>query len=96
MIFSIQRYLEDYFERRGLIDNDQYAVKVANLYVAARYTRNEAAFRRRLTGIHTVFFRANPALTRADFQGELLRTLDRRFPKKKSPSRQISPHSLGV
>jgi hypothetical protein len=59
MIFSIQRYLEDYFERRGLSDNDQYAVKVANLYGALRSSSSGSTLRRRLRSIHTVFFRAN-------------------------------------
>lgn len=84
MIFSIQRYLEDYFERRGLTDNDQYAVKVANLYATARHTSAKGVFLKRLGHIHTVFFRANPSLARGDFQVELLQALDRRFSKKKS------------
>ncbi|MGH9428150.1 MAG: hypothetical protein ACRD2L_17845, partial [Terriglobia bacterium] len=71
MIFSVQRYVEDYLERRGLTDNDQYAVKVANLYAAVRPTSSVPAFRKRLGSIHTVFFRANPSLVRSDFQAEL-------------------------
>jgi len=31
MIFSVQRFLEDHFERRGLEDVDQYAIQVANV-----------------------------------------------------------------
>ncbi|MGH8645733.1 MAG: hypothetical protein ACREX4_15245 [Gammaproteobacteria bacterium] len=72
MIFLVQRYLEDYLERRGLIDNDQYAVKVANLYAAARHASRKTDFRRRLGRIQTVFFRANPSLARAGFQMEPL------------------------
>ncbi len=96
MIFSIQRYIEDYFERRGLTDNDQYAVKVANLYGAMRSTSSERAFRRRFGTIHTVFFRANSPLVRADFEAELLQALDRRFFPKKVHSRQVSSHSQAV
>lgn len=93
MIFSIQRYIEDYFERRGLTDNDQYAVKVANLYGVVRSTGSERALRRRIRGIRTIFFRANSSLVRTDFEAELLQALDRRFFKKKDHSRQLSSHS---
>lgn len=91
MIFSVQRYVEDYLERRGLVDNDQYAVKVANLFAGERHTIGDAAFQRRLGHIHTVFFRANPALARGAFEAELLDALDRRFPRKKA-----HPHRVGT
>ncbi len=32
MIYSIQAYLENYFNRCGLADPDQYAVSLAKLY----------------------------------------------------------------
>lgn len=87
MIFSIQRYLEDYFERRGLTDNDQYAVKLANLYATSRHSGSKRAFLRSWARVQTIFFRTNRSLARASFQGELLDALDRRFPQKKTHSR---------
>jgi hypothetical protein len=84
MIFSIQRYLEDYFESRGLMDNDQYAVKLANLYATSRHGASKSAFLKRLGRVQTIFFRANRSLARISFQLELLDALDRQFLKKKA------------
>src|SRR5712692_4564816 len=86
MIFSVQRYLEDYFERRGLSDTDQYAIKLANTYASWRGRSSKRAFLQRISRVQTIFFRANPSLVRAAFKAEVLDALDRRFAQKKSPS----------
>jgi hypothetical protein len=75
MIFSIQRYLEDSFDRRGLRDVDQYAVKLANLYARRRHEEADATFLKSLRRVRTAFYRNNPALARAPFEEELLRRL---------------------
>jgi len=36
MIFSVQRFVEDLLERRGLADVDQYAIRVANVFERVR------------------------------------------------------------
>ncbi|HEX8144764.1 MAG TPA: hypothetical protein VF553_19500 [Pyrinomonadaceae bacterium] len=85
MIFSIQRYLEDYFERLGLRDVDQYAVKLANIYSSLSPTLSDEDVLRSIRRIHTVFFRNNANLDRTEFESKLLATLKRQF-KKKSQS----------
>jgi hypothetical protein len=82
MIFSIQRYLEDYIERRSLTDADQYAVKVANLYQQKRSELSDSDLLRALHRVRTVFFRSNPHLNRLDFERKLIGLLDSRFLKK--------------
>jgi hypothetical protein len=85
MIFSIQRQLEDYFERRNLADVDQYAVALANLYHNRRIETSEAEFLRAMRNLRTVFYRNNRDLERSEFDRALLRWLDSRFdPKKKA------------
>ncbi len=84
MIFSIQRFLEDYFEGRSLRDVDQFAVSIANLYDNRRAHTSDADFLRAMRRIRTVFYKNNVSLTRADFERHLLKLLDGRFhPKKK-------------
>ena len=78
MIFSIQRQLEDFFERRGLRDPDQYAVKLANFYDQNRSRWDRKHFLRSMNRIHTLFFRANTSIIRADFESQVLATLDKR------------------
>lgn len=82
MIFSIQRFLEDYFERRGLLDLDQYAVKVANLYGRLRPTGTDEALLHSMRRVRTAFFRNNVNLNRVTFERDLLAVLDRQFQKK--------------
>ena len=84
MIFAVQRFLEDHFERRGLVDVDQYAVKVANLYerLPAKVTNETLA--RELARQRTTFFRRNRAIDRKPFKLQLASMLRRKF-KKKSP-----------
>lgn len=82
MVFELQRYLEDLFERRQLSDNDQYAVKLANLYDQHKGASDLA---RRMRRVSTAFFRVN-GLDRAEYEASLLRSLDRKFKKKSGGS----------
>jgi len=82
MIFSVQRYLEDYFERRSLRDVDQYAVKVANIYSSRRPASPDADVLASIHRIRTVFFRNNDTLDRSEFENKLLSLLDSKFKKK--------------
>jgi hypothetical protein len=78
MIFTVQRYLEDYFERRRLEDADQYAVKVANAFAKAK--RGELS--KGIARIRTVFFRSNSGLVRREFEDQLVELLVAKFKKK--------------
>jgi len=82
MIFAVQRYLEDYFSRRSFVDNDQYAVKLANIYDALPNTASEdqtvAAFHR----ARTIFYSVNKSLERGDFEQVLVKNLRSKFQKK--------------
>ena len=85
MIFSIQRFVEDYTAQRNLNDVDQYAIKVANLYDAERrMDQPKDAFLKRMRRIRTSFFAAN-GLDRSLFESQLLTRLDRKFKKKINP-----------
>ena len=82
MIFSVQRFLEDHLNTRNLVDVDQYAVRIANLYDQTRSAKRERQFLASMGRIRTVLFRNNPELDRATFERDLLRRLDDRFKKK--------------
>lgn len=82
MLFTIQRFLEDTFNRRGLSDPDQYAVKLANLYDASRAGQSKSSFLSAVAKLRTAFFRANRALDRSTFEADLVKLLDRKFEKK--------------
>ena len=84
MIFALQHFLEDYFEKRGLADNDQYAVRLANLYGKRRWTASRPAFEKAMHRIQTVFFKGNTIANRTIFEVRLLGILEEKFPKKKS------------
>ena len=95
MIFSIQTYLEDYFNRRGLGDPDQYAVSLARLYDRERHAKSASAFLAAMKRVRTVFYRRNDRIDRATFEGKLLAVLDSRFKKKDcSSSQKRSPREL--
>ena len=81
-IFSVQRFLEDHFERRGLTDVDQYAVRVANTFerLGSRVSDNRLAAE--LRRVRTAFFRRNQDLNRKEFELQLAAALRRRFKKK--------------
>jgi len=82
MIFSIQRFVEDYLKACGLSGGDQYAVALANLYDHSRVDKNEQQFLLAMRRIRTTVFRANANLNRANFEKSLLKRLDTRFKKK--------------
>ena len=85
MIFSIQRYVEDYAARRSLNDPDQYSVKLANLYDAERSRYDsDADFLKKMHRIRTSFFISN-GLDRSTFEKQFLTRLNRKFKKKISP-----------
>jgi hypothetical protein len=82
MIFSIQRDLEDYFNRCGLTDPDQYAIAVATLYDRQRQKKDKNAFLSSMARLRTVFFRTNSGVQRATFERKVLVHLDVKFKKK--------------
>jgi hypothetical protein len=88
MIFSIQTYLEDYFNRRGLGDPDQYAVSLARLYDRERHGKTGPAFLAAMKRVRTAFYRRNDRVDRTTFEGKLLAVLDSRFKKKDCSSSQ--------
>ena len=82
MIFSVQRFLEDHFERRGLADLDQYAIRVANVFERLGPRASEETVARELGRVRTVFFRRNHDLDRKEFEARLAAALRCRFQKK--------------
>lgn len=88
MIFSIQSYLEDYFNRRGLGDSDQYAVALARLYDRERQGKTPSAFLSAMKRIRTVFYKRNDQIDRERFDPKMLALLDSRFKKKDCSSSQ--------
>src|SRR5208282_1245322 len=95
MIFSIQRDLEEYFNRCGFTDPDQYAVAVAKLYDRERQRKTPNAFLSSMKKIRTVFFKANTGVQRSAFEHRVLGRLDGKFKKKASFScRNPSPREL--
>ena len=97
MIFSVQRFLEDNFERRGLADVDQYAIRVANVFERLEAGSSEKILARELGRIRTAFFRRNQSVKRKEFESKLALTLWRRFPKKKvDPAFDHFENTLGT
>lgn len=88
MIFLIQTYLEDYFNRRGLGDPDQYAVALARLYDRERHGKTAHAFLAAMKRIRTVFYKRNERVQRDTFDRKLLTLLDSKFKKKDYSSSQ--------
>jgi hypothetical protein len=88
MIFSIQRYVEDYLSRRGIDDLDQYAVRVANLYDTSRDEVSKDDFLSRMRKVRTVLFGNNTSLDRPEFESALLGRLDQNF-RKSNPHRSV-------
>jgi len=82
MLFTIQTYLEDYLNRRGLADPDGYAVRFANQYFHYRRAMDTATFLRKVGRIRTVIFVNNGIKDRAGFERSLVERLDGRFKKK--------------
>ena len=95
MIFAVQRFLEDHFERRGLADVDQYAIRVANLFDRVGPEVREEALAQQLARLRTAFYRRNHNIDRKEFEAQLAATLRRRFQKKKNdPNYHVFVHSL--
>jgi hypothetical protein len=91
MIFSIQRFIEDYFQKRDLSDVDQFAVSLANLYDRRRAQTSPDQFLLAMRKLRTLFYKNNVSLNRPDFERSLLKLLDDRFdPKKKGIEKE--PH----
>jgi len=84
MIFSVQRFVEDHFERRGLADVDQYAIRVANVFERLEPGATQKLLSNALSRIRTAFFRRNQELKRKEFEAQLAVTLCRRFKKKRN------------
>jgi hypothetical protein len=83
VIFSVQRFVEDYLERRRLADIDDYAISAATVFERAGTAASEDDVAQKLRRIRTALFRRNAGLNRAEFEQQLARALKRRFPKKK-------------
>src|SRR5713101_2451342 len=95
MIYSIQSYLENYFNRCGLADPDQYAVSLAKLYDRQRHGKTAPAFLSAMRRIRTVFYNQNEHTQRPVFERRMLTLLDTKFKKKESSSSQRqSPKGL--
>jgi hypothetical protein len=82
MIFSIQRYLEDYFSRCGFLDPDQYAIALARLYDRQRQGKTSDTFLLSMAKMRTAFFRANSGIQRPVLERKILSHLDGKFKKK--------------
>ena len=84
MIFSVQRYLEDYFVQRGLTDVDQYAIRIANAFDQQQPNTAEQAFVDAISKLRTAFYSRNRNLDRRAFEIEIARKLRQRFKKKRT------------
>jgi len=82
MLFTIQAYLEDYLNKRNLLDSDGYAVRLANLYFHHRPIMDIDVFLQKVRRIRTVIFANNGIGNRAEFEKALVDRLDRQFKKK--------------
>jgi hypothetical protein len=81
MLFTIQTYLEEYLNKRNMVDSDGYAVRLANLYFYHRSSTEEALFLSKVAHIRTVLFLNNGIGNRKDFELSLIRRLDNKFKK---------------
>lgn len=90
MLFSIQRYLEDSFNRRRLDDVDQYGIKLTNLYVRKRSATSDAELLKDIGHIRTAFYRRNAISSRSAFERDLLKRLDAKFRRKGALSAGLS------
>jgi hypothetical protein len=95
MIYSVQSYLENYFNRCGLVDPDQYAVGLAKLYDRQRQGKTVPDFLAAMKRIRTVFYKQNQQIGRPTFERRTLALLDGKFKKKEpSSSQKASPKEL--
>jgi hypothetical protein len=99
VIFSIQTYLEDYFNQIGLADKDRYAVNLASLYDRKRHFESEGKFLSAMKRMRTTFYKRNSSISRVSFEKQLLKVLDSKFKKKDfipSPKRSSRELKLQV
>lgn len=82
MIFSIQRFVEDYLQRRGLSDHDQYALRVANLYASRHGAEPDKDFLITVHRLRTSLFKNNRELSRDTVERQILAALDSKFKGK--------------
>lgn len=82
MLFTIQAYLEEYLNKRNLVDSDGYAVRLANLYFYHRSNADNNLFFSKVGRIRTVLFVNNGIKNRKEFEQSLIRRLDNRYKKK--------------
>jgi hypothetical protein len=95
VIFSVQRFLENYFHRCGLIDTDEYAINLATLYDGKRQGKTARFFLGAMKQLRTTFYRKNGQVRRQEFETKILNLLDREFKKKgHSSSQKRSPQGL--
>lgn len=95
MIYSIQTCLENYFNRCGYADPDQYAVSVARLYDRERHGKPASVFLAAMKRIRTIFYKENSHIRRAAFEQRIVGLLDGKFKKKAfSSSQKRSPKRL--
>lgn len=95
MIYSIQTFLEDYFNRLGLVDVDKYAVGLARLYDRQRHGKTQPAFLSSMKQIRTGFYKQNENTQRSAFERKILTLLDGKFKKKEfCSSQRPSPKEL--
>ena len=90
MVFSIQRFIEDYLVRLRLDGTDQYSVRVANLYEDRRCQFEYDEFLERVGRVRTVVFRNRPEIERWNVEEKLVKALDRRFKGKSNNSQQAA------
>jgi hypothetical protein len=80
--------LEDYFNRCGLGDPDQYAVTLAKLYDRERCGKTVPAFLSAMKRIRTVFYKRNSHIQRDASDRRILTLLDSKFKKEDCSSSQ--------
>lgn len=82
MLFTIQTYLEEYLNKRNMVDSDGYTVRLANLYFYQRSNTEDVLFYRKVGHIKTVLFLNNGIKDRKEFEQSLIHRLDMKFKKK--------------
>jgi hypothetical protein len=91
MLFTIQTYLEEYLNKRNIVDSDGYAVRLANLYFYYRSEQEELLFLNKVRRIKTVLFSNNGIVNRKEFELSLIQRLDKRYKKKLITNNPLFP-----
>jgi hypothetical protein len=95
VLFSIQIYIEEYLNKRNLIDSDGYAVHLANIYYHHNSNVNNNLLSSKVSRIKTVFFLNNNISNRKDFEYGLIQYLGKKI-KKNFNSDKIRRVSLDI